>query len=124
MTTFEFVSVLLSFVVSLALAHLLTGVARMVKASGVKPSVLLFGWMGVALFDCIDLWFSLWHARDTGVWTVPYVLLWLAAATSIYFFIWLIVPEGEFEGRDLRADFEQTRRNSCSATRPIWCSVC
>jgi hypothetical protein len=110
MTAFEFVSVLLSFVVSLALAHVLTGIARMVKASNLTPSLLLFGWIGIALFDCIDLWFSLWHARDATIWTVPYVLLWLAAAISIYLFAWLIVPDGAFDGRDLRADFENTRR--------------
>ena len=64
MTTFEFVSVLLSLVVSLALAHVLTGMARMLVAKGMKFSFVLFGWMAVALFDCVDLWFSLWAARD------------------------------------------------------------
>lgn len=110
MTTFEFVSVLLSFVVSLALAHLLTGVARLVRAKGVKPSFVLFGWMGVALFECVDIWFSLWHARETGSWSLPYVVLWLLAATSLYLFSWLIVPEGELDGRDLKAHFHDTRR--------------
>jgi len=110
MSTFEFVSVLLSFVVSLALAHLLTGVARLVRAKDVKPSFVLFGWMGVALFECVDIWFSLWQARETGSWSLFYVLAWLLAATSLYLFAWLIVPEGELDGRDLHAHFHDTRR--------------
>lgn len=110
MSTFEFVSVLLSFVVSLAFAHMLTGVARLVRAKSVKPSFVLFGWMGVAFFECVDIWFSLWHARETGSWSFSYVLLWLLAATSLYLFAWLIVPEGDLDGRDLNAHFHDTRR--------------
>ncbi|MGD9980063.1 MAG: hypothetical protein AB7H66_14405 [Hyphomonadaceae bacterium] len=110
MTTFEFVSVLLSLVISLALAHLLTGVARLVRAKTVKLSFLLLGWMGVALFECIDFWFSLWHARETGTWSLGYVMLWLLGATSVYLFAWLIVPEGDLEGRDLGEHFHDTRR--------------
>lgn len=110
MTTFEFVSVLLSLVVSLALAHVLTGMARMLVAKGMKFSFVLFGWMAVALFDCVDLWFSLWAARDTAVWSLGYVLLWLAAAIAIYLFAWVVVPEGKLDGVDLRAYHDENRR--------------
>lgn len=110
MTTFEFVSVLLSLVVSLALAHVLTGMARMLVAKGLKFSFVLFGWMAVALFDCVDLWFSLWAARDTTVWSLGYVLLWLAAAIAIYLFAWVVVPEDKLDGVDLRAYHHENRR--------------
>lgn len=110
MSSFEFVSVLLSIVVSLALAHLLTAVARMLQAKDLKFSFLLAGWIGIALFDCIDFWFSLWAARDTQVWSLGYILLWLAAATSIYLFAWLVAPEGKLDGVDLRAYHYANRR--------------
>lgn len=41
MTPFEFVSVLLSLVVSLALAHVLTGMARMLVAKGLNHAGLV-----------------------------------------------------------------------------------
>ena len=110
MTTFEFVSVLLSLVVSLALAHLLTGMARMLVAKEMKFSFVLLGWMGIALFNCIDLWFSLWAARDTPEWSLGYILLWLAAAIAIYLFSWVVVPDGKLDGVDLRAYHYENRR--------------
>ena len=110
MTTFEFVSVLLSLVVSLALAHLLTAIARMLVAKEMKFSFALAGWIGIALFVCIDIWFSLWHAREAPEWSLGYVLLWLLAATFIYLFSWVVVPEGKLDGVDLRAYHLEYRR--------------
>lgn len=110
MTTFEFVSVLLSLVVSLALAHLLTAIARMLVAKEMKFSFVLAGWMALALFTCIDIWFSLWHARETHVWSLGYILLWLLAATVTYLFAWVVVPEGKLDGVDLRAYHYENRR--------------
>lgn len=51
MSTFEFVSVLLSIVISLALAHLLTGVAQALKARKVRFDWVLAGWW---LFESPD----------------------------------------------------------------------
>lgn len=110
MRTFEFVSVLLSLVVSLALAHLLTAVARMLVAKEMKFSFVLAGWIAVAFFTCIDIWFSLWHAREAPEWSLGYVMLWLLAATFIYLFAWVVVPEGKLDGVDLRAYHNEHRR--------------
>lgn len=89
MSSFEFVSVLLSIVVSLALAHLLTAIARMAQAKRLKLSFPLAGWIGVALFCCIDYWFSFWQARDMDVWSLGYVALWLVLAAALYRMGWL-----------------------------------
>lgn len=109
MTTFEFVSVLLSLVVSLALAHLLTAVARMLVAKEMEFSFLQAGWMGIALFICVDIWFSLWHARETPEWSLGYITLWLLAAIMTYLFAWVVVPEGKLDGVDLRAYHYENR---------------
>jgi len=110
MSSFEFVSVLLSIVASLALTHLLTAVARMVRAKEMKFSFLLAGWLALTLFGCVDYWFSLWQARDTDAWTLGYVGLWLFAATNLYLAAWLIVPEGSLDGADLPRFFTENRR--------------
>ena len=51
MTPFEYVSVLLSIVVSLALAHLLIGIAKMIKVGIRRWSIPLLGWIGLMSFS-------------------------------------------------------------------------
>jgi TM2 domain-containing membrane protein YozV len=117
MSTFEFVSVLLSIVISLAFAHLLTGIARLVQAQGVRFSLVYAGWLGIFLFCCLDYWFSLWQTRATQVWTLGYVIFWLVLATMLYLATWLIVPtERAVEnGVDLSAYHEANRRKYLGA---------
>lgn len=117
MTTFEFVSVLLSIVVSLAFAHLLTGIARLIQAKVVNPSLPLIGWIGIFLFCCVDYWFSLWQARVAPQWSLFYVLFWLAVGAVLYLTCWLVVPtERAAEDKiDLSQFFESHRRNFLGA---------
>src|SRR5689334_6509280 len=117
MTTFEFVSVLLSIVVSLAFAHLLTGIARLIQAKVVNPSLPYIGWLGIFLFCCVGYWFSLWQARATAQWSLTYVLFWLALGAVLYLTCWLVVPtESAVEEQiDLSAFFETRRRSFLGA---------
>jgi hypothetical protein len=117
MSTFEFVSVLLSIVVSLAFAHLLTGVARLVKAEGVRFSLIYAGWYGIFLFCCLDYWFSLWQIRGVGVWTLGYVVFWVVLATMLYLAAWLVVPteRATEDGIDLIAYHDANRRKYLGA---------
>lgn len=94
MTSFEFVSVLLSIVVSLAFTHLLTGIARLIRARPRKFPLLHVGWLGLMLFNCVDYWFSLWQLRSID-WSLGYVLFWLLYATLLYLTCWLLVPPEE-----------------------------
>lgn len=117
MTTFEYVSVLLSIVISLAFAHLLTGIARLVQAQGVRFSLVYAGWFGIFLFGCLDYWFSLWQTRGTEVWTLGYVVFWLLLATMLYIAIWLVVPTERAveDGIDLAAYHDANRRKYLGA---------
>ncbi len=116
MNTFDFVSVLLSIVVSLAFTHLLAGVARLIAAEGVKFSLTWAGWVGVLLFSCVDYWFSLWQARKTHVWTLGLVALWLLLAAALYLTVRLAVPEFDVDdGKDLVAFNARNRRKYLAA---------
>ena len=117
MTTFEFVSVLLSIVVSLAFAHLLTGIARLIQAKIIHPSLAYFGWIGIFLFCCVDYWFSLWQARETPIWSLTYVLFWLALGAVLYLACWLVVPSESAvqEEIDLTSFHENRRRGFLGA---------
>ncbi|MCX7357651.1 MAG: hypothetical protein NT015_05860 [Alphaproteobacteria bacterium] len=57
MSTFEYVSVIFSVVVSLAFTHLLAGIVRLIHARGVKFSFVHAGWIALLVFWCIDYWF-------------------------------------------------------------------
>lgn len=117
MTTFEFVSVLLSIVVSLAFAHLLTGIARLIQSKVARISWVYIGWIGIFLFCCVDYWFSLWQARTTALWSLGYVAFWLLLATALYLTSWLVVPsERDTAVRvDLATFYDGNRRNFLGA---------
>src|SRR5512137_904719 len=98
MTPFEYVSVLLSVVVSLALAHLLIGITKIIKAGVSRWSIPLIGWIGVMIFLCIDYWFSIWAARNDPVWSLGFVCFLLVLGAVLFVGCWMIVPE--FDGKE------------------------
>lgn len=117
MTTFEYVSVLLSIVVSLAFTHVLAGVVRLIHARGVKFSLLYAGWISLLLFWCVDYWFSVWQLRHANVWTLGFVAFLLLMATVLYVACGLAVPaEAELEhGAHLEAFHNANRRRYLGA---------
>jgi len=111
MTAFEFVSVLLSLVISLAVAHLLTGIAEALKAKKVRFHWVLAGWWLFVFMLCVDYWFSVWRLRDAPAWTLGFVLIWLVLAAITYIAAWLVVPEKDADGTmDFVAHHEANRR--------------
>jgi len=117
MNTFEYVSVILSVVVSLAFTHLLAGVVRFIHARGVKFSLVYAGWLLLLVFWCVDYWFSVWHARGVEVWTLPFVAFLLLMATVLYIACGLAVPNeaDAKDGLDLGAFHDANRRRFLSA---------
>jgi hypothetical protein len=116
MSTFEFVSVLLSIVISLALAHLLTGVAQALKAKKVRFDWVLAGWWLFVGMLCVDYWFSVWRLRDTQTWSLAFVLMWLLLAATTYIAAWLVVPDANADGTmDFVAHNSSNRRKYLGA---------
>lgn len=111
MSTFEFVSVLLSIVISLAVAHLLTGVAQALKARKVRFHWVLAAWWLFVFMLCVDYWFSLWQLRDAPTWTLAFVMTWLVLAAITYIAAWVVTPDPDADGTiDFVAHFEANRR--------------
>ncbi|ANP47448.1 hypothetical protein [Candidatus Viadribacter manganicus] len=118
MATFEYVSVLLSIVVSLAFTHLLAGAVRLIQARGVKFSVAYAGWFWLLLFWCIDYWFSVWHLRDANmVWSLGFVAFLLLMATVLYVACGLATPgdHQSSQDADLNAFHNANRRKFLAA---------
>ena len=111
MTPFEYVSVLLSIVMSLALTHLLIGITKIIRAGVRRWSVPMLGWIGFVAFLCIDYWFSVWHARNDPVWALGFVCFLLLLGALLFINCWLIMPEVEpDEPIDLAAHMSVVRR--------------
>ena len=115
MTAFEFVSVLLSIVVSLAFTHILTGAARLIQAKRVRFSLVYALWLIAIAFGCVDYWISLWGLRSVVEWPLALVLFLLAAATVLYLISWLVVPAEINNGIDLVAYHDDNRRKYVGA---------
>jgi hypothetical protein len=111
MATFDLVSVLLSIVISLALAHLLAGIAHIIENGFRRFSIPLAQWIAFCLFLCVDYWFTIWSARTQTSWSLGYVCLLLLQASLIYITSRLVVPTPSgAEQIDLTAFFDRNRR--------------
>jgi hypothetical protein len=95
MTAFEYVSILLSIVVSLALAHLLHGVALIIKAGVSRGSAIVVGWNAYAAVLCVDYWFSAWSVRNEPVWTLGFVAFLLLLGSMLYLTCHVVMPDVE-----------------------------
>jgi hypothetical protein len=116
MRTFEFVATLLSIIISLAFAHLLSGIAHIIQNGVKRFSLLLTHWIAFCLFLCVDYWFTIWHARNREIWSLGYVCLLLAQGAIIYVAARLVVPAPTHEGPiDLTAFFDHHRRKFMGA---------
>lgn len=85
MTIFEYFMVLLSVVLSLSLAQLVTGIGELVRAGrSVRWSATYVMWVGIGFAVILDLWTSLWLVRDVPRWSLLSFLLFLVSSTTIY----------------------------------------
>jgi hypothetical protein len=108
LSAFEHVIVLLSFVYALALTHLLSGVAYLIRAGRrVRFSWIQAGWMLNALIIIIANWIGFWDLRRLPSWGVGTIAFILAMAIANYLQAALVCPEVGHEGIvDLR-DFHR-----------------
>lgn len=123
MSTFEYVSVLLAIVMSLALAHVLTGLAEVIRAKKVRFSLLHSGYVGLILFCCVDYWFSMWYQRNLESWALWYVALLLLLAAILYVAAWLIVPDIEADGTVDLVAFDNVNRRKYIAALFVYIAV-
>ena len=111
MSTFEFISVLLSIVIGLALTRLLSGVGR---AMEIRREVRFYWVQGiwvanVALILVVFWWATLFSHADVELWLFPNFALLLAYSVLLFLLAVLILPTDLAEGVDLEAHFFEVR---------------
>jgi hypothetical protein len=110
MGAFEHVISLLSFVYALAIAHLLTTVARLIGVrERVRFSWFHAYWMANALFVLVVDWISYWDMRAIPNWSMASIAVVLVQSFVDYLQAALVCPEIPESGEiDLR-EFHRAR---------------
>ena len=107
MDSFAYLSVFISLILGLGVAHLLTGVAALIRSrSDVKswwPTPL---WMATTFLIQVQTWWALFALRTVEYWSFAAFLIVLLQPVAIFMMTALIVPS-IISGRmvDLRADY-------------------
>ena len=112
MDAFSYLSVLISIVLGLALASLLTGFAAMVRAR----ARINFYWplgaqMALLFLVQVQIWWALFSLRELSHWSFPGFLVVLMQAVLIYLATAILVPDiRDGERIDLKACYFREAR--------------
>lgn len=110
MDRFEFVLVLLSIIVGLGVAELLTNVASQIKA---RANTKMFwphsGVVAVILLAFLQLWWESWGLQDVEAWTFPALLLMLGGPVCLLILSHLLFPDN-IEGTDFESYYFENAR--------------
>jgi len=112
---FNYLAILLSLIIGLAMAQVLTGLGRLIQARArvvlYWPSVV---WAVLFLVVLIESWWSLFRMRDVQNWNFFAFLLVVAHPVGLYLICALLLPDpSEFSAErpvDLRANYFDHRR--------------
>jgi len=118
MTAFEHVILLLSFVYALALTHLLSGTAELIRAGRrVRFSWFHAAWMLDALIVIVANWISFFDLRSAPAWNIGTIVFVLGIAVANYLQAALVCMDVPEEGPvDMVAFHERQGRKYIAAT--------
>src|SRR6056300_624681 len=116
MSTFEYVMVLVSIIVALAIAHLLTAVADTVhrlrgQGKPIKLDAVFSIWTGYVLIWLVSFWW--WEFKFQEVvteWSFGLYLFVIGYAISLFILAEILVPNRMRGVTDTYADFRDGRK--------------
>ena len=96
MNLFEFLMILLSLIVGLGLAEILSGFARFLKSSAAHKFSWLHGAVSTIVFlGLLQTFWESWGLRSVEEWSFPAMLLMLGSPIFLYLIAHVIFPERE-----------------------------
>ena len=97
MSLFEFLMILLSLIVGLGLAEILSSIARVLKSNGIHGFHLTHGAITLAVFFALlqTFWES-WGLRSVDIWTFPAMLLMLGSPILLYLIAHILFSDHEW----------------------------
>jgi hypothetical protein len=86
--------VLVSLIIGLGIAELLSGVAQIIRNRSTIQLYWIHSVFVVIIFlALLQQWWEIWGIRDTPAWTFPGLLLMLAAPVGLFLIAHLVFPE-------------------------------
>ena len=110
MSAFEYLSVLISVIVGLSVSHLLTSAARLIQRRHrmrLYPPTLL--WMATLFIVQIQIWWVAYQSRNAEEWSFFSFLGLLVIPVIGYLLCYVLVPDLEEAGIDMRESYHQNR---------------
>jgi len=91
--------ILLSLIVGLGLAEILSGIARLLKANGVRGITLMHGAITATVFIALlQTFWEAWSLRSQEVWSFPAMLLMLGSPVFLFLSAHVLFPERQSTG--------------------------
>ncbi len=113
MAHFEFIMVMLSIIVGLGVAVLLTDIARQIKSrKNCKHYWVQTLWALAILIGLLQQWWESWGLRAVESWTFPMILLMLASPIGLFIIAHLIYPE-RIDASDIKKYYYETSGIAC-----------
>jgi hypothetical protein len=110
MTQFQFVLVLLSMIVGLGIAELLTNFARQIRTRTTTRTYWLHSLFVLFVFIALlQQWWEIWSLQSVPQWSFPVMLLMLGGPICVFIIAHLTYPE-TVEGKDLKAYYYENAR--------------
>lgn len=94
MSLFEFLMVLVSLIIGLGLAELLSGIAKAIR----NKEEVQFYWVhslfiAIIFLALLQTWWEIWGVRDTPTWTFIGLLIMLGGPIGLFLISHLVFPE-------------------------------
>jgi hypothetical protein len=111
MSQFEYLSVLVSIIVGLAITQLLSGAARLIQLRRrLSADATTLCWMALLFLINTQMWWAAFERRDASDWNFFSFLLYLLMPIIGFLLSYLLVPQGEDAADiDLAANFAGNR---------------
>ena len=113
MSLFEFLMVLVSIIIGLGIAEILTGIARQIRCRGSTKVYWVHSVLVTAIFFALlQQWWEVWSLRVVPEWTFHGFVMMLSGPVGLFLIAHLLFPE-PMQGTNFREYYN-------GAMRPIW----
>jgi hypothetical protein len=120
MEMFDYVAVITSIIIGLAIAHLLQGLAQIIQHPGRRPVYWVhLVWVASLFLSAVFWWWSEYRLREIETWTFELYFFVLTYAFVIYLSCALLFPK-EFHEYDGFRDYFYSRRRWFFGLLALW----
>src|SRR5262249_8567567 len=111
MDAFSYLAVLISIILGLGMARLLTGVGRWIEQrNAFRPFMPAMVWAGILLLVHVQTWWSMFGLRFLTEWTFVRFTVVLLQPAILFLLATIVLPSEGGSSLDLRANYASQRR--------------